>query len=419
MIRSPHIFPCLLVALVGWSPGALSAQTLRVLIADSLAHHPAMHGQAAKIRGAEAGLTGARSQFFPTPSLSIERGDGQPGERESTGMQLSLTQPLWTGGRLTSQLMMAEADVLVAHAARTQLGEQIALSVIQIYGEWLANHLKLLAHQRSLASHQSLLKMVKRRVEHGAAAESDFVLAAGRLQSVEADVAAARSQAGAALAQLEALVGESLDAAEMGRTITLPQPIARDEATVIQQALAHSPGIAGLEAQARRAEAMLGVRRSAMFPEAYLRAERRFGHGAPPSARGDTRIFVGLRTQFGAGMSNAAEIGRARAERDAALSEIEVRKRALMAQIKADLALLSSMESRTTALGQASDAAGQVEAAYQRQFLAGRRTWLDLMNAARERAQAQAQMVELEASHVVVTWRLAVLAGAVELTHGN
>jgi adhesin transport system outer membrane protein len=50
---------------------------------------------------------------------------------------------------------------------------------------------------------------------------------------------------------------------------------------------------------------------------------------------------------------------------------------------------------------------------WDRQFLAGRKTWVEVMNAARELAQAQTALAEVEVGYVVATWRLAVLAEGV------
>jgi outer membrane protein, adhesin transport system len=51
-------------------------------------------------------------------------------------------------------------------------------------------------------------------------------------------------------------------------------------------------------------------------------------------------------------------------------------------------------------------AAEDVSASYDRQFLAGRKSWLDVMNAARELAQTETQLADLQSTQVVVTWRL-------------
>lgn len=50
---------------------------------------------------------------------------------------------------------------------------------------------------------------------------------------------------------------------------------------------------------------------------------------------------------------------------------------------------------------------------YDRQFLAGRKSCLDVMNAARELAQTESQLADLQSTQVVVTWRLTILTRGV------
>ena len=61
----------LIVCLVGipvWS----QAQTLEALVLDALAMHPSTLSQRAQVASAMAGVEGARWQFYPTPSVSVE-----------------------------------------------------------------------------------------------------------------------------------------------------------------------------------------------------------------------------------------------------------------------------------------------------------------------------------------------------------
>ena len=58
-----------------------------------------------------------------------------------------------------------------------------------------------------------------------------------------------------------------------------------------------------------------------------------------------------------------------------------------------------------------------VQQSYDRQFFAGRRSWLDLMNAERERSQVQLQMADLLAGLTVSSYRIAILTqGAAEVS---
>jgi adhesin transport system outer membrane protein len=77
-------------------------------------------------------------------------------------------------------------------------------------------------------------------------------------------------------------------------------------------------------------------------------------------------------------------------------------------QVLADYTLAASAKSRMIALQAALKAALEVSQSYDRQFLAGRKTWLDVMNAARELVQIEVQLADIESTQVIATWRLAI-----------
>jgi len=58
--------------------------------------------------------------------------------------------------------------------------------------------------------------------------------------------------------------------------------------------------------------------------------------------------------------------------------------------------------------------AKELSESYDRQFLAGRKSWLDVMNSARELAQTETLLADLVSTQVIVTWRLALTAGGIE-----
>ena len=52
--------------------------------------------------------------------------------------------------------------------------------------------------------------------------------------------------------------------------------------------------------------------------------------------------------------------------------------------------------------------ADRLSRAWNRQFVAGRKTWLDVMNAAREAVQIETQIADAQASQLLLSWRLAI-----------
>jgi adhesin transport system outer membrane protein len=95
---------------------------------------------------AQAGVAGARWQFFPTPSLSFEKVDAASSDPSYRGDQqvstVGVRQPLWTGGRLTGNLAKAEAQELASRAELEGTRQQLALRVLQAYADAIASQAK-------------------------------------------------------------------------------------------------------------------------------------------------------------------------------------------------------------------------------------------------------------------------------------
>ena len=156
-----------------------------------------------------------------------------------------------------------------------------------------------------------------------------------------------------------------------------------------------------LQTQADAQASLIAERRANLSPEIYMRAERQYGNFADSNTESENRLLLGLSSQFGAGFSSISTIKSAKWQRQTALAQVEVQK------------LATSLTQRLSPLSDSLTAAGQVSASYDRQFLAGRKTWIDVMNAARERAQIEIQLAELRASLLVASWRLAMVTQGV------
>ena len=124
------------------------------------------------------------------------------------------------------------------------------------------------------------------------------VLAVTRLESVSADVTAARAQAEVALARLGQLLGSPVDGALLAQAVAPPRELANAGRTGVQalleMALAVSPAVAKAQAQARVQEAVVDERRADLSPELYARIERQYGNYNFPNGATENRLFVGL-----------------------------------------------------------------------------------------------------------------------------
>ena len=416
---SPKCVVACAICLLGCvAPGAASAQVIESLVSKALQSHPSAVGQRALVASAEANLESANWQFFPTPSATVESASTSGSDPSYRGnpqvATFRLQQPLWTGGRLTAGIDKAKAGVSLNQASYQEVRQQLALKVLQAYSEWLSAHLKTQANEVSQATHLRLLEQVQRRIAEGVSAQSDLVLAQSRLDAITADVIASSAQRDIAISRLGQLVGQPVQAKALEAAIARPRALVQAPQTLIDQALAISPTVQKAKHQAQVQLAVVSERSADLQPEFYARLEHQYGNFSYSSAIPETRVFVGMTSRLGAGLSSASNVQAARTQYAAALAEIDVQSRLVTDQVTADQALAASADSRMASVQASLVSAKELSESYDRQFLAGRKSWLDVMNSARELAQTETLLADLVSTQVIVTWRLALTAGGIE-----
>ena len=75
---------------------------------------------------------------------------------------------------------------------------------------------------------------------------------------------------------------------------------------------------------------------------------------------------------------------------------------------------LQDVEVRLPSMEQLVNANLSTQEAWDRQFLAGRKSWLDVMNAARELMQSEMELADARVNRQSLQWRLALLTQGVD-----
>ena len=392
---------------VAWS------QTLESLMQEVLRAHPAVQSRQATVRSRQASVESANWQYYPTPSVSSERvshSDSDPGyTADSTVTTLRLQQPLWNAGRLSAQGNKARADQLAAEHGLIESQDQLAFEFISAYGDWLSASLRHKAAAASGQTLQALNERMARRVEQNVSAQIDQELSISRLRQQETDLSLYRSQELTALSRLSRLLGRDIDSAFMAGVVSRQREVP-ELAVTVERALARSPVLARLRSEAQSLQAEITARSAAKYPEVYLRLERQYGSYITVGTPAANRIFVGAQFSPGAGLSLQSEIAAASARYEAALADLAAADRSIRDQVRTEMVALTSLQVRQEQITKTLQSALSVQQSYDRQFFAGRRSWIDLMNAERERSQVHLQMADLQAGLTAACYRIAILS---------
>ena len=398
------------------------SQNLPTLISTALMSHPSIASQKAQMQAAEIGIETAKWQYFPTPAVSTERANaasGDPfygGDKNVTTVRLQ--QPLWTNGRLTAGKEKAQASLAYETADLNETSLQISLKVAQAYADFLASHWRMQSTEQSLATHQKLREQVQRRMELGVQSDADLQLAQTRLDSVRSDLSAARARVETYAVRLKQLIGQPINLGELLANLSSPLALSVSQDMALEAALAINPTIQKARAQSQIQDAMVEENRSALLPDVYVRAERQFGaFSIQTSSAFQDRIFVGLSTQLGAGLTVLSNVKAAQARSLAAKEEVQTQTLSISEKVLTDYAQVKRLAEQTQALASALTSQEQVMLSHDRQFLAGRKSWTEVLNTARELSQAQAQLTDIKANHIAVSWRLALFVKGLDIVN--
>lgn len=386
-------------------PLALS-QLLQAVLSN-----PAIVAKEELTKAAQSQVDTAKWQYFPTPTFSVQQAQVSAKDisyqGDATVSILGLQQPLWTGGKLSAGVEKAEYEQKSSVSALEEAKRETQLSAVQSYGDWLIASMKIKVADRSIVTHQKLYDRIERRVNEGLSAESDLTLALSRLQQVQADRYNAIIQQQASLARLSQLVGRTLTSEDLA--VDQPKAIPETAGRAVDLALSTHPTLQKLTLTSQAALSEVEVQKSALYPDIVARVEQQYGNFQIRNTDSDARFFIGVQSKLGAGLSVLSAVDSAKLKYQASLSDIENAKRTLTQQVLTEWTNAKQLDTRLLVLKQALLSGEKIVDGYDRQFISGKKSWLDVMNAARELAQTENQLAEATGGLTMSSWKLSLL----------
>jgi adhesin transport system outer membrane protein len=384
---------------------------LPLLLQKVTAEHPQVQSQIQNLQAAGMEVKVTQQAYWPTPSMTLERAQTQWPDPAYMGSSQVLTfrlqQPLWTGGRLTAQSNKAIATQAIEQARLLEIQQSLALKTLQAWAEVVMAQRQQQVLEKSETVQTQLLQKITRRAEQGLSPLNEVNYASLRLVQVRQDRFNALQQENQAWIRLSQWVPE---AKELGHSLFNPGPqlgamdgLARTQALGLQTlshwetiSLANSPFILRLERVAQLQLAELAEKRSALQPEVYVRAEHQRGNYTYANMPNTNRVFVGLSASTGAGLGLAYQLAALQNKHDGALQEIVAARRSVLETIQTDFVNANARQSKTEMLRLNLESSQEIQAAWERQFINGKKTWIDVMHAARETSQAELAVIENE-----------------------
>jgi len=365
--------------------------------------NPAIAAALSSIRASASELRAARWLRFPAAELElatplIRRNRDIDDDRiGSLSPGIQVNQPLWTGGRIKGTIQRAQASQQVAIAQLEETVLDVLLRLSTSYFE-IARTIQLESILKdSLTEHQRLVESMERRVKQEVSPRSDLDLARSRAAQVRQEMASVSAQRYAALQRFYELVGDTNF--ELGPVPQYSEARHHPPAEgAVPEAIGCNPTLRRRGAEAQVAIAEAKVAKASIFPQLGVVGSYNEVTGA--------QVGLSVRAQTSGGLAPFASAQAARSRAQTAEFQVAVAERETREGVVLDVVENTSSRDRIESSSAAAEAATSVTESFMRQFITGRRTWLDVMNAVRESNAARIGLTEAEISAMSSATRL-------------
>ncbi|MEJ8822123.1 TolC family protein [Variovorax humicola] len=391
---------------------------LDALVGIVVARNPAVLAAAAEARGANEDLSAARWQRFPTFSVQAESQSLHSRDpKASAGTTTALTQPLWMiSGSIPAQIEGAQAGATARQARVSEVRYLAAERTVDAWWGGVTATAKMEIASRALARLTEFRSMMRRRVDASVSPVSELDLVSSRVSQAQSDLASAQASQRLFLSRLEELAGEPVGPAALvqaaasleGSTLQAASALADLSDAQFAEWVDRHPAVRRANSEAQVVKAQAKAKDAERWPQLYVKLQHTT---AIDGSRGDSGAFLGLQYTPGAGLSSMDQARAARARAEGATVAIEQQRREELGAFQADWSELRSSREKEEMLLPAIGAARAVLASYERLFIAGRRSWLDVLSAVRELQQNEDALATARTSAVNLVARIQLRAG--------
>jgi len=345
--------------------------------------HPSVVSRRNDMQAANARLDAAMRQRYP--GFQAQTGKDANGGDVTT---MRLEKTLWNGGRTAADIEGAEAGIRSSSVSVILAQQEIMARVITAFTDLGRVRTRQLVAQSNVQEHERLAALIGRRVESQISPMSDGTMANARLAQARAELNQLSALAERAQSSLTQALGKPVTEIQ---TPNFPDLSGTNDFLIRQKALDFAPALRRLSAEEAVLTADIESRKSALWPQVKLRAEKNSGGAVSKS-----QVYVTLDYQTGAGFVAQAQIKEGIAKLDSLRASKEAAERDALETINADLADLKSQQMQLKDLRDQVAATTEVFDSAIRQYSVGRKTWVDVLNAQREVSQSRYAQADAE-----------------------
>jgi len=330
---------------------------------------------------------------------------------------LSVSQPLFTGGRISSAISAAEAAADAASAALEEARAEIALDVKRAYYDALLASRSVEIVEMSTELAREHLEQVRLRLSAGRASELEALRAEVELENLMPQLVQARNQRDVAMLNLKRLINLPVDA-EIELTTELDAQtstgtdlvaIKLPELDEAEDLLNRRAALRAAREQVTISEEQVDIARAAYLPTVALTGSLMrqafpagsFGFPARNDWRDDWTVGFAVQLPLFQGFKRGADVDAAKAQLRQAELQLEQLREALRLQYRQAKSELERAQAQVAAASRTVEQAERVYELTELRYREGLATQLDVSNA--RLALQQARINQVQAYHAAYT----------------
>ena len=394
---------------------AAQAESLEDVLASAYGSNPTLLARRAQLRATDEAVPQALSAWRPTVTFSGEVARGRYESntsslardqgRTSESSALTVTQPLYRGGRTEAGTRKAEAVVLASRADLTVNEQTVLLSAATAYLDVVRDEAVLQLNVNNEQVLRRQLEAAQERFRVGEITRTDVSQAEARLAGAIADRAAADGALQNSRAKFITIVGRP---AETPVAPTKPVPVPATFQDAKELTLAHNPGVVYADWTAEAAKHDIDLKFGELLPTVSLVGE--VSRGLHTTQHGSEVASQEVALKLSVPIYEAGDVysqvretkhtyGQRRIEADKA------RRDALESATKA-WEDLQSNRSKIRSLEAQLRASEMALAGVEEEAKVGSRTVLDVLNAEQELFTARVNLVRAQRDETVSAYAL-------------
>jgi TolC family type I secretion outer membrane protein len=412
-----------LVVLAATVPNTARAadRPFEAALSQAYLYNPQLLAARRQLREADEGVPKALSGW--RPRVAIEGSIGvsavfdsmdpthQPERRVPQESLLTITQPLYTGGRVHAQVSQAEALVDAERAGLQATEAAVLLAAATAYLDVARDQRVVDLNHNEETVLERTLHASEQELAAGAVTETDVAQARARLADQRARTAQALAALGASRASYEQQIGQPPGPSPLpGPPLDVPPALAEalthvpDNFDVLQSRAAQAAAAQGIDI----ARAGLRPRLSAEFHGGRSKeTDVQFPHQRDDLAEATLQLTIPIYQ----GGEQAAEIRQAKEAAARSLLQVDVVLRRARAQILAAWADLDGARARIAEYNTSLAANTIAARGVARQQSVGARTLLEVLNAQQEQLAAQVNLITAQRDDIVAGLELLAVTG--------